>query len=69
MPLAQIGRGAGTVLSGGELARIDGPVLGENYEGLAARAEADGSTTMLVVSDDNFNAMQRTQLLELRWRP
>ena len=48
---------------------IAGPILGENYEGLAARAESDGSIAMLIVADNNFSSFQRTQLLELRWRP
>ena len=55
-------------IAGRELAVIAGPILGENYEGLAARAESDGSIGMLIVADSNFSSFQRTQLLALRWR-
>jgi hypothetical protein len=56
-------------LTGRELALIAGPVLGENYEGLAARLDGDGRIEILIVADNNFNGFQRTQLLALRWRP
>ena len=56
-------------IAGRELALIAGPVLGENYEGLAARAESDGDITIVIVADNNFASFQRTQLVELRWRP
>jgi hypothetical protein len=61
----------GSIVSttGRELATISGPILGENYEGLAARTGPAGSIDIVVVSDSNFTAFQRTQLLELRWRP
>ena len=55
-------------IAGHELAVIAGPILGENYEGLATRAESDGSIGMLIVADSNFSSLQRTQLLTLRWR-
>jgi hypothetical protein len=54
---------------GRELATISGPILGENYEGLAVRWGPAGSIDLVVVSDSNFTAFQRTQLLQLRWRP
>ena len=56
-------------IAGRELAVIAGPILGENYEGLAARTESDGSIRMLIVADNNFSSFQRTQLLALRWQP
>jgi hypothetical protein len=66
LPAAEATLGAGLV--GRELAAIAGQPLGENYEGIAARAEPDGWITLVLVSDDNFTGFQRTQLLELRWR-
>jgi hypothetical protein len=56
-------------LAGRELATISGSTLGENYEGLAASVDPDGDLAIILVSDNNFTAVQRTQLLELRWRP
>ncbi|HHG89828.1 MAG TPA: hypothetical protein ENJ90_05025 [Devosia sp.] len=36
----------------------------DNMEGLAVRIDKDGSTRIILVSDDNFNDWQRTLLLE-----
>jgi hypothetical protein len=69
VPLADLDQARRAPVAGRELAIVTGPAIGENYEGLAARAEPDGSLVVLLVSDDNFNALQSTQLLELRWRP
>jgi len=52
-------------------ALVDGPVLIEagnghqidNMEGIAAHRDADGATIITIVSDDNFNPLQRTILL------
>ncbi|MBK1670004.1 hypothetical protein CKO28_18375 [Rhodovibrio sodomensis] len=57
-------------------ARLDGPVLAhfrapyivDNFEGVAARTVA-GETRVYLVSDDNFNFVQRTLLLEFALRP
>lgn len=56
-------------IMGRALATIAGSILGENYEGLAAIGQADGSIAMLIIADNNFNPFQRTQLVALRWRP
>ena len=69
MPVAELPDRADDVIERVELATISGPVLGENYEGLTVRRVDDGGYALIVVADDNFNGMQRTQLLELRWRP
>ena len=50
-------------------ATVAGPVLGENYEAIDAWVDPAGGYRLLLVSDDNFSGLQRTQLLELRWRP
>ncbi len=36
----------------------------DNMEGLAVRTDKDGSTRIVIISDDNFNDWQRTILLE-----
>ena len=69
VPLAELPSDAEAVFAGHELATISGSVLGENYEALTAWRDAAGAYRLLLVSDDNFSGLQRTQLLELRWRP
>ncbi len=69
VPLADLDPARGEPVAGRELATVSGAELGENYEGLAARTDPDGSVAIILVSDDNFTGIQRTQLLELRWRP
>jgi hypothetical protein len=68
VPLKGMPEKAGTVLAGRELATLSGLSLGENHEALAVRRGEDGAYRLLVVSDDNFHPLQRTLLLELRWR-
>jgi hypothetical protein len=60
---------ADQVLVGREIATISGFVVGENYEALAVRTEPDGAYALTLLADDNFLELQRTLLLELRWRP
>ncbi|WP_448188405.1 esterase-like activity of phytase family protein [Azospirillum sp. sgz301742] len=55
----------GAVVDGEELARLEPPLLTDNYEGIAAVPGAAGETLVYVVSDDNFSALQRTYLLML----
>ncbi|WP_431860367.1 esterase-like activity of phytase family protein [Azospirillum sp.] len=56
----------GAVIEGEELARIQPPLLLDNYEGIAAVPGPAGETLVYVVSDDNFNTtLQRTYLLML----
>ena len=69
LPVAELPGRADDVIEPVELAKISGPVLGENYEGLTVRRVDDGSYALITVADDNFNGIQHTQLLELRWRP
>lgn len=53
-----------------EIARLDGPRIPDNLEGIAAeRGEAAGALRLWLVSDDNFSPLQRTLLLRLAWRP
>ncbi len=41
----------------------------DNFEGIAARAREDGAVDLFLISDDNFNAAQRTLLLQFRLPP
>ena len=59
----------GARLSGQELAVIKSPLPTDNFEAVAARAATDGSILIYVLSDNNFNDMERTLLLQFRWRP
>lgn len=51
----------GAVLTGEEVARLSGP-LGENFEAVSVSLEG-GRTVVWLVSDDNYNGVQRTVLL------
>lgn len=55
--------------TGREIARLDSPVPGDNYEGLAIRPRTDGKLDVWVISDDNRSATQRTLLLKLELDP
>jgi len=67
IPAATVAPGAR--LSGQELAVIRSPLPVDNFEGVVARAAPDRSVLIYILSDDNFNAMERTLLLQFRWRP
>ena len=67
IPAASVAPGA--QLAGDELAIIRDPLPVDNFEAVAARAAPDGSVLIYVLSDDNFNAAERTLLLQFRWRP
>ena len=56
-------------LSGQELAVIKSPLPTDNFEAVAARPAPDGSILIYVLSDNNFSDMERTLLLQFRWRP
>jgi len=46
-----------------ELAALAAPMPVDNFEGIAVARGPDGATRLYVISDDNFNARQRTLLL------
>lgn len=54
---------AGATLRGDLVAELQSPLIAENFEGIAAGPGPDGSTRLFLVSDDNFNGLQRTLLL------
>ena len=53
----------GAELRGELLARWGAPFTIDNFEALAARRAPDGQILVYLLSDDNFNAVQRTLLL------
>jgi hypothetical protein len=48
---------------------IAAPATVDNFEGVAALSNPDGSVRLYVISDDNFSPRQRTLLLAFDWRP
>ena len=55
---------AGARLMDVELARMAPPMSVDNFEGLAVRPDENGGWTGYMLSDDNFNPLQRTLLLQ-----
>jgi len=53
---------AGAVIDGRELARLEAPLLNDNFEGIATRAGPAGEVLVYLVSDDNFSPLQRGYL-------
>jgi hypothetical protein len=67
--LVRVARAAiapGAAVSGRELGRLEAPLTVDNFEGLAVRRDAHGRTLIYLVSDDNFNPVQRTLLMQFR---
>ena len=60
---------AGARLDSEELAVVQSPLPVDNFEAVSARAAPDGSVLIYLVSDNNFSEMERTLLLQFRWRP
>lgn len=54
---------AGTTVQAEELARLASPYAVDNLEGIAASRGARGETLIWLMSDDNFNPLQRNLLL------
>ena len=66
--LALVPRGAvqaGATVEGRTAARLDAPLLHDNFEGIAVAREG-GATIVWLLSDDNRFALQRTLLLKFR---
>ena len=53
----------GALLQGELVAELKAPLIAENFEGIAAFRNAAGATQVVLVSDNNFNSIQRTLLL------
>jgi len=57
---------AGARLTGEEMARLDPPLPVDNFEAIAVRQDPGAGTLIYIVSDDNYNPLQRTLLLQFR---
>ncbi len=55
----------GAKLWGQELAAFQWGLLGENFEGIAARRGADGAAKLYLLTDDNFSFLQKTLLIQI----
>ena len=53
----------GGVATSQELAFFQPPLIADNFEGVASRRTPQGETLVYLVSDDNFNVLQRSLLL------
>ena len=53
----------GAIFEGRQIAQITPPLAADNYEGIAVRRGKAGETLIYLISDDNFNALQRTLLM------
>lgn len=53
----------GATVAGRELAVLRAPLIIENFEGIDVRRGARGETLIYIISDDNYNIIQRTLLL------
>ena len=60
---------AGAELEGDVIAELKAPLVTENFEGIAAFKTPSGATQVAIVSDDNFNGIQRTLLLLFEIEP
>jgi len=49
-------------LQGEEIALIERPLVTENFEGIAVRTAGNGETLLYIVSDDNYQSLQKTLL-------
>jgi len=56
----------GARLDGREVARLEWPVVTENFEALAVASAPGGGSFVYLLSDDNFNPLQNTLLLQFR---
>jgi hypothetical protein len=56
---------AGAVARGRPVARLEAPLIADNFEGLAVAREGN-ATILWLVSDDNLKTWQRTLLLKFR---
>ena len=53
----------GAILEGVVVGELTPPLVSDNFEGLTSFENASGKIQLLLVSDDNFNKIQRTLLL------
>lgn len=53
----------GRAIKGREILRLTAPMTVDNFEGISARRGKDRRIIIYIVSDDNFNPLQRTLLM------
>jgi hypothetical protein len=53
-------------LLGEELLKLEYPLNVDNFEGVAVQEDPNNGTIIYIVSDDNYNPLQRTLLLQFR---
>ncbi|MFM9843461.1 MAG: esterase-like activity of phytase family protein [Dongiaceae bacterium] len=58
----------GAILEPRQMAILSAPLSVDNFEAVAVRRAPDGSTLIYVLSDDNQRMLQRTLLLQFRWK-
>lgn len=56
----------GARLKGEEIARLDPPLVVDNFEGIAVREDPETGTFLYLISDDNYSPFQHTLLLQFR---
>jgi hypothetical protein len=56
----------GAKLIGEELLNLEYPLNVDNFEGVAGQEDRTNGTIIYIVSDDNYNPLQRTLLLQFR---
>jgi hypothetical protein len=59
----------GATVDGEELAVLAPPLMVDNFEGVATRRGPHGETLVYLVSDDNFQALEKTLLFMLALKP
>ena len=58
----------GTTVRGKEILHLTPSMTVDNFEGISARRGRNGRTVLYILSDDNFNPLQRTLLLMFEMR-
>lgn len=54
----------GAVLEGRKIAELRAPLTRDNFEGIAVHRAPDGKLRLTLLADDNFNALQRTLIVQ-----
>lgn len=60
---------AGAVLESAEIAELRPPLTLDNFEGVAVHQTAAGAIRLTLLADDNFNALQRSLIVQFDLQP